>query len=335
MNEDALPLAPPLAQDFKDRLTGLKVFGVLEILCGALAAMMIPLMLLGQLMASRFTQDVMPLRQMINGVFVYGVIAVTLVWVGIGSFQARRWSRALSLIISWSWLITGVLTLGFMIWFLPSILKVPQQQGPAMPEVAQMIVKLVMLVVIGVMFVVVPTIFVCFYQSRHVKATCEVHDPVPRWTDSCPLPLLALCLWLGFGALTLLLMPVSSNGVLPVFGQLVSGPVGWVACLALAVLLGYAGWAMYRLQTAGWWITVATVCLGSVSGFITLSRIDLMEMYRLMGYGERQTEMMKQYTFIRGHAMAYLSLGGAVVMLAYLLFVRRYFRRGHGVVLPG
>jgi len=332
MLEDALLPTDPIPPDFKDRRTGLKVFGVLEILCGAFAALMVPLVIIGQIMASRMTEDAMPLRQMANGVFFYVVIAVTFVWVGIGSIQARRWARALSLIIAWSWLVIGVVTLGFMIAFLPSILKASQQQGTAMPEEVQMAVKLVVLVVLGVIFVLVPGIFASFYQSRHVKATCEANDPVARWTDSCPLPLLALCLWLGFGAITALLMPVSTNGVLPVFGQFISGPVGWVVCVMLAGMLGYSAWAMYRIQKTGWWIAFAIMCLGSVSGFVTLSRIDILEMYRLMGYGERQIEMMKSYSFMQGHGMANLSLVSAVVMLAYVLFVRRYFRQQGGTV---
>ena len=68
MNEDAPFPAPPVAPEFKDRRLGLKVFGVLEILCGALAGLMIPLMVLGQIMASRVTQDPMPLGQVLNGV---------------------------------------------------------------------------------------------------------------------------------------------------------------------------------------------------------------------------------------------------------------------------
>ena len=325
MNADPLPSSSSATPDFRDRRTGLKVFGVLEILFGALAALMIPLMLLSQFMASRLTQDAMPLRQTMQGVIFYAVIAAMLVWVGIGSLQARRWGRALSLIISWSWLLTGVISMVFMVFLLPTILKASQGQGAVMPEAMQLGVMVVALGFVGFFFVVVPTVFAIFYQSRHVKATCEARDPVRRWTDACPLPLLALTLWLGFGAFTLLLMPVSANGVLPVFGQLISGPLGWLGCLVLGGLLGYSAWAMYRLQKAGWWIAVGTICLGSVSGFITLSRIDLMDMYRLMGYGERQIEMMKQYTFMQGSGMAYLSVGSAVLMLAFLLFVRRYF----------
>lgn len=65
-----------------------------------------------------------------------------------------------------------------------------------------------------------------FYQSRRVQATCEVRDPSPGWTDACPLSLLGLSLWLGFGAVTMLAPPVFIHGVLPVFGRLLSSVGG-------------------------------------------------------------------------------------------------------------
>lgn len=37
--------------------------------------------------------------------------------------------------------------------------------------------------------------------------------------------------------------------------------------------------------------------------------------------------MMSQHPFVQSHWLAYLSLASAAVMLAYPLFVRRYFRQ--------
>ena len=48
MNGSPPPPVIPQASDFKDRRSGLIVFGILEIILGALAALIIPLMLLGQ-----------------------------------------------------------------------------------------------------------------------------------------------------------------------------------------------------------------------------------------------------------------------------------------------
>ena len=34
-----------------------------------------------------------------------------------------------------------------------------------------------MFLVLGVVFVIVPAVWTFFYNSRHVKATCETRDP--------------------------------------------------------------------------------------------------------------------------------------------------------------
>src|ERR1041384_603883 len=127
------PLAPDvlIVPNFKDRRTGLIVFGILEMILGGLAALMVPLMIAGQLMASRTTQEPVPLRQMIPGMAVYIIVAAVLVGLGFGSVNRRRWARALSLIVAWSWLAMGVLMVGLMAFFLPSILKASQPQGQA------------------------------------------------------------------------------------------------------------------------------------------------------------------------------------------------------------
>jgi hypothetical protein len=302
------------------------VFGILEILLGCLAALMVPLMIVGQVMAAKVTHEPVPLRQIIPGAVVYGIAAVTLICLGLGSCKARRWARALSLVVACSWLAVGVLSMGALVFFLPSILNAPQPQGQPLPAGARIVVMIVSMLFMGVLFVVVPGLLVFFYRSRHVQATCEARDPSPCWTDACPLPVLGLSLWLGFGALTMLTLPMSTHGVLPLFGRLLSGVAGSLGCVGLAVLWGYSAWAVYRLRAVGWWIVLASLCVMAASAWVTFNQIDLLEMYRVMGYPERQIEMMKQFSFIQGRGMAYFSVAGAIPMLGFLLFVKRYFR---------
>jgi hypothetical protein len=322
------PLAPDvlIVPNFKDRRTGLIVFGILEMILGGLAALMVPLMIAGQLMASRTTQEPVPLRQMIPGMAVYIIVAAVLVGLGFGSVNRRRWARALSLIVAWSWLAMGVLMVGLMAFFLPSILKASQPQGQAVPGSAQAVIMVISLLFMSVFFVVVPGVLVIFYQSRHVKGTCEARDPLPGWTDACPLPVLALSLWLWFCAVAMVALPLSTRGVLPVFGVLLSGFVGWLCCWMLAAFWGYCGWAIYRLRAVGWWVVLISVFVMAASAWVTFARIDLMEMYRHMGYSERQIETMKQFSWIQNPRIAYFSVAGIIPMVGLLLFVKRYFR---------
>src|SRR5688500_7149487 len=91
--------------EYKDRKTGLTVFGILEILLGCLAGLLIVLMVFAQLMVAQATQQSPQFRMIIPSLLLYGMAAAALITLGIGTLRARRWARALSLVLSWSWLV--------------------------------------------------------------------------------------------------------------------------------------------------------------------------------------------------------------------------------------
>src|SRR5438046_2393961 len=127
----------PPSVSYKDRSMGLIIFGILTILLGCLAGLFVPLMLLGQAASAKATGASAPISAILPAMFIYGILAVALVWLGIGSIQARRWARALLLIFSWSWLIMGVFVLLFMVYFIPKTLANLSSNGtpgqPALP----------------------------------------------------------------------------------------------------------------------------------------------------------------------------------------------------------
>ncbi len=75
--------------EFRDRSTGLFIFGFLQIALGCLAALMIPLMLLS--LAVSPPSGGASAAQMIPAAGIYAMLAVVLVWLGVGSIRARRW----------------------------------------------------------------------------------------------------------------------------------------------------------------------------------------------------------------------------------------------------
>jgi hypothetical protein len=312
---------------YKDRRSWLVTFGVLEILLGVLCALLVPLMVLGQAMAARTTGGEVQVRVLLPGFLMYGVLAAVFVVLGIGSIRARRWARALSLIVAWSWLVTGVAGMGIYATFLPKLMATPESQGQSVPESVRFAIMLFVMVILGVIFVVVPGALVLFYQSKHVKATCESRDPVVRWTDRCPLPALALSLWLLFGGVSMLLMPAAYHGVMPLFGILISGVPGLLVCLALAALWFYLAWGIYRLNAASWWITLAAMAFFGASSIITFQRLDWFEMFRAMGYPEAQIEQMQRYPFLQSSGMAWGMGIGLAAVFAYLIYVKRFFGR--------
>lgn len=320
--------AAQLPTDFKDRKTGLVIFGILTTLMGGVCALFVPLMFFGQAMSAK-TGTPQNTQVIIPAIVMYGALALVLVWLGIGSMMAQRWARALLLIFSWSWLIIGVISICVMAFVLPQIMEsitsTAKPGQPELPAAAKSMMVVIPMIILGVIYVILPGVWVLFYRSENVRATCEAYDPVVRWTDRCPLPVIAVSLWLAFSAPMMVVMAVVYKGVLPVFGTFVVGPAGSALCVVLAFLWAYSAWAFYKLKSIGWWMVVVSIVIFTISAFVTYSRRDLVELYALMGYPQEQIAEIQKFNFLKGATMAWASLCGAVPLLGYLIYLRRFF----------
>lgn len=321
----------PAPAEYHDRRTGLIIFGILTAALGGIQLLFVPLMILAQFAAPK-TNAVTPTPQMlIPGVVFCCVLAVCFIWLGIGSMLCRRWARAILLVFSWTWLVMGIVAMIFLAILLPQITSVidaaqPPGSKPIPPEVKTAIM-VVQAIFAFVFYVVIPGVLVLFYRSKHVKATCEARDPVVRWTDRCPLPVLAVSLWAAVAAVAMLVFPFCYRGILPFFGVFLSGITGSAVCLVLALVWAYAARALYRLELAGWWIMLLGTCVLGVSGFITYLRHDLTEIYRLMGYPETQIAQLERFNVFHGPMLAWSMLVFLLPVVIYLLFIRKFFTR--------
>lgn len=315
----------PALPEFKDRRNGLLIFGILEILMGALCVLVVGLILVGQMLMSRTTETTFNARMVLPAVLVYLLLAVAFIWLGIGSIKCRRWARSLLLILSWSWLGTGLISVPLMSFLLPRILAAAPANGQALPAGAMLVVMVIQLVVMSVILVVVPGVQVFFYSSRHVRATCEARNAGPCWTDTCPLPVLAVACWLWLGAAMMLCFPVAYNGVMPVFGTLVSGLPGGLIAISFAGWWFWLGRMWYQRRVAGWRMLTATMLALGISSLITFSRLDMVEMYQKMGYPEAQIEMIRRQGLISSQFMLWISTAWLTPILGYLLWVKHFF----------
>jgi hypothetical protein len=320
------PQTPPLP--FKDRKAWLIVFGILTVGLGILCGLFVLLMLAAMTTSGReanaaATVGVLP------GIAIYGGLAMGLIWLGIGSMLCCRWARALILIFSWVWLLIGVMVVIFSALVLPRTIaaSMAQTQDRApIPENAAAIATGIALFILNFLFIVLPTIWVLFYGSKHVKATCEARDPVIRWTDRCPLPVLAGSLMFAFCAATMLIMPFTFRSVLPFFGTFLVGLPATVCYLILAGLWAYAAWSIYKLRWSGWWAAFLSLAVLFASNVATYSLRDVSEMYVLMGFSEQQIVEMQPY-ILKGGMAAWIMVLAGLPWLAYLVFILRYFRR--------
>lgn len=312
---------------FKDRKVRLVVLGVLQIIFGGLCILIVPFMILGMVAAaaaaSKGAAGGVNLRMMIPGVLFYLALAVWFIWMGIGSVMTRRWARAIILVSSWLWLICGVCGFVLILTILPNIYAKMGESG-GMPKGAVTVMKYVMTAFGAVIYVVVPGIFVLLYSGKDVKATCEYRDPKERWTDRCPLPVLVVSFMSAVWAVSILSMGIY-RWAIPFFGSIVSGTAGAIIILVLTLVLAYIAWGAYKLDVKAWWCALLVHVGWSLSAIITLSTVNMEKFYEKMALSSQQMDMIKQFSTLWEPRMSLFLGFWAIVVLAYLIYVRRYF----------
>lgn len=314
------------SSDFKDRKTGLVVFGILQIVFGGICALMVPLMILGMIRSTAFKDSSttsMNASMMIPGVLFYVLIAVWFICMGIGSIRARRWARALLLVSSWVWFISGLNGLIFMLMLMPDMYEQMAKTGQ-MPQQMAHIMKYTMIAFMTFFYVIIPGVLVLFYRSKNVKATCEFRNSRVCWTDKCPLPVLAMSLIFAFWAFSMLFTGFYGWAI-PFFGFILSGMPGAGVALVAMLLLTYVAWGTYRLNIKAWWGAVLLTIAWALSTGITFSRVSMWEFYKKMNFPEQHLEIMKQYGMPQASIMVLFFGLWFAGFLGYLIYTKRYF----------
>ena len=329
------PAAPAAAvssgPDYQDRSTGLVVFGIIEIVGGGLAALMVPFMLLGAVLA-RKNAGGLPPGSLATSLVTYALLASVLVTLGIGSTMARRWARALNLILSWIWLIVGVLVTVALTAFMPSAfltgMRAAAQQNPNAGDVSTGVMAVILtfiIVFMAIFLIVLPLAFLLFYRSRNVEETCKHRDPVERWTDRRPLPLIAVALLAASSAAYYVLLGVSAP-LFPFFGHYLTGMRGTIAFLFFAIVDAYIAISFFRLSVVGWWVAVSALAFRMLSSALTFRHADLAESYSRMGWSQMQVENIRSNPMLRGGAFLWWGFAFMVIYMGFLLWLKRYFR---------
>ncbi len=312
---------------FKDRKTGLVIFGIFHIIIGAFCALFTLLTIVGALALRTLgetTGAVMSVGQMILVVFLYLLLAAWFVWMGIGSILARKWARALILITSWLWLICGLIGFIAILLFMPAIFSSPAA-GEEIPREAAVIVQAILTAFLAFILIVIPGAFVLFYGSRHVKATCEQRDPRRRWVDKAPLSVITLSSILGCMAITMPLMGLY-RWTTHFFGVVLSGIPGAAIVLVYAVLFAYAAWGTYKLQIKAWWCGFLSTVALEVSMVITFSRVSLGEFYQKMGVPQERLEIIQRLDLFSDPRVLILGGLGIIGFLGFMIYTKRYFK---------
>lgn len=330
-----LPESPALSVPaYRDRGTGLVIFGVAQIILGLLAALVVPLIALSAFMARLAPGGTMPFARVIAGAIFYAFIAALLLALGIGSVRMKRWARALTLVTSWYWLILGTLGTVWLTAALPVAMKTALAQAqqnsaeassPGITTGVMAVIITMMIVFFAFFLVVVPIAFVIFYSREDVAETCRRRDPVERWTDRAPLPVLGASV--AFFALSLRgLITGITAPMFPFFGRYLTGIPAAAVLVALAALDLYLAVALFRLRSSGWWIAIVATPIRMLAVAFSYSRAGLMQAYSKMGWSDEQMNILNSSPLFRSRVVLWWGVILMMLFFGYLLWLKRYFK---------
>ena len=296
---------------YRDRRTALLIAGVLEILLGVGAWLIVGLMIFAASMVT--AQGAGSTGSMIPGLAVYGIAGLVFVMLGVGSIRARRWARALWLVVSSFWLIGGVLAAAVVALLMASVAGV------------ESILLIAILSFFAVFMIGLPASLLAFYRSPHVKATCEAAAPEPCWTDGCPLPVLGAALWFASMTLTLPWMGWLYGGLYPFFGHFVRGAAGHGLWMVSGLLSGIATYGIYRRIHTLWLLGLVLVLGQGISATVTYAVVDPKELFAAMGIEGAALEQIERMGMIRPSYMIGSVAAAILPMVGLLLWARACF----------
>lgn len=320
------PASPPPDTGYRDRRGALIGVGILVIVVGLVCALLAVAPLAFQGMPAGPELPPPDSRSIAAMVATNLGLAAIFVWLGIGSILARRWARALLLMLSWVWLVSGVFGVAITAWAVSSMSLPATPGGEPVPDAILGVVIVTAIAIGTVAFVLLPGVLILFYRSRHVIATCEASDPEVRWTDRCPPPVLALSVGLGLMALSGLPTAWAYRGLVPFFGVLVGGAPGMTLHVLMTAIWAYGAWATARLKPTGWWIAVVAFAAMLASATITFARVDPIELFRAMGSPESQIITMQDAGLLSPRIWQLCLWLLGLPTLGYVIYLKKYFR---------
>ena len=311
---------------FRDRTVQIKIAGVFQIILGFLSGLMAVFMLFA--LFSGFISEAAlqgtSKSVLIVPALVYLAISIFFTGTGISAILLKRWVRAVMLSLFVPLLVIGVHTTVFMFFFLPLILEQVSGQQGATDQITGCVSCLTYSVLIFV-YIVIPGILVGLYSGRNVRMTFEARDPVRRWTDACPLPVLGLSLYLIFIGLAMLF---ARSDAYPLFGHIFYGLWAKIILLLVACIDFVLAWGNYRLKIWAWWLTVITWAVFLSSTAISMTGSRFQEYSRASGaFDERSLKLYELLLASYKPHLIILCFSLLIVQIFYLVYIKKFYTR--------
>jgi len=285
-------------------------------------------------------QDFMVQAMTMAGI-VFGVVALLFLFAAFGNMFLKRWSRPLALFLSTVWLYAGIgyvssilIMIGPMQRQVMTQIDAAASGGMAAPAPGPdpgAIIGIMFAILAGFVFVfgiLLPGLVLWLNWHKDVRVTLEFCDPKPRWTDSCPVPVLGLVFGAALTAAMMMPTMVFSWTFFPAFGAFLSGPPALIASGVVFLLLLGVAFGAYRRNIFAWALALLLIVAGGISGILTTLKGDYREFYASMGMAEEMIDQSMVSLEIMQQSPGFLALMIAAFLpvLAYLIWVFRFFR---------
>ena len=316
-NGNAATREPALNLPFTDQRGGLKMMGALLIAVGLLGGCLgiaSQAMMLSPQAAAAAGGAPASTRQVVAALVVMALTAGLFVTLGTASVRLRRWARPLVVGLTATWVLVGAAKVASVIAFGPAVQRALAGSAPATAPTTGAGGFVVAAVMLFMIMVLLPGGFMYFYTRDGVRQTLEHFDPTPAWTDRVPVPVIALGFWLVLGALRAL--SATAWGMFPAFGWQVHGGSAVAAWVAVSLAFALLAWGVTGLKPVAWWTAVVVALLNLGSTVATISRLGLAEFHR---HSASPTARIDATQWLAQDLMY------SAVLLAYLIWVRRYF----------
>jgi len=310
---DVLP-APP----WRDRTSALVAYGWVLVVSGALCIIGTVLLAFLVALSPALTTPSARGGLLFDGIF-YVLVGAFLIALGVGSIRARRWARALTVVLAWCWLAMGAVMILVTGIVLPGILS-----SSGLPPGAMTCGLVGAVLVMALFFVAVPLVLLLFYKREDVRRTVEARDPLPGWTDTLSPSLLAILLALVVSGVAAI-PAIAVVRALPLFGAMLTGFSARAAVLAFGIGSFALAWGVWKRSPAAWWGLQLFQVVGLVNLF-TLRDLDMTELARASGFAQ-DPKAVEIQTRLFHNAAFYGVLVVVWIALAWFLWaVRDQFR---------
>lgn len=307
--------------------------GILQLIAGMSCASGAALGLLSILHSTRMIDGPAGLLGFLS-LLLYRLVAVSIaawfITMALGSMSAKRWSPTLTLAYAWPAIVLGPFSFITTIVYRPEILKALTSWGSLTGDMVM--ISIYPMVYMTVTYFVFPGVLLLLYSGKRVKEACE-HDHVqPSWTDNHPLPFLATCLWFcfeGFRILSLMLV----LSLFPLFGIFIKGYAGLALAVLDVVLFLVIVRGLYRRSIGAWWGALGICIFVFVSFGVTLVRTDMPALLNQMEIGGPAMYLFELTALLHSPGFAVRMICAIVLVLALLLFSKRYFGK-EGALCP-